>query len=169
MHASLKTNLIHVLKHIKLICNYSLTLTKRRTPLSWLPRCTDTCQMLFDTYVLSLHMTYLQVSLRSSFLCCFLSLQSLPFPFWQNLCILSPLLNSPSLGNLWLLIFYDYFSPFRTPAAIKAADSTHLGIAYVWCDRSLIVYYTITPGKPRPASHISIVSIHPSFLAPIQL
>lgn len=61
---------------------------------------------------------------------CFFHLQCLPLSSaGKTYPPLNPLLNSSSLGNLWLLILSDYFSPFRNAAAIKVADSTHLGIA----------------------------------------
>lgn len=77
-------------------------------------------------------MTYPQVSFKNYRSCAVSSAcNSLSFLSGKTYPPLNLLLNSSSLGNLWLLILGDYFSPFRTPAAIKVADSAHLGIAYV--------------------------------------
>lgn len=72
--------------------------------------CIDVCQILFERYVLSLNVIYLQVSLRSYFAMVFPQ-PAIPFLFSSGKTYppLSLFLNSSSLGNLWLLILSDYF------------------------------------------------------------
>lgn len=73
--------------------------------------CIDVCQILFERYVLSLNVIYLQVSLRSYFAMVFPQ-PAIPFLFSSGKTYppLSLFLNSSSLGNLWLLILSDYLN-----------------------------------------------------------